>query len=367
MQKVISIHNLRGMACLAVVLFHFRFYLDGAYEGWGNIGTSIFGNAAFGVDLFFMISGFIISLATEKNGSKISFIIRRFFRIYPLFLLTFAVGALTTYSNNSTSDLLRAAFLLHKDYTQSSPSFGFHILGPAWTLSYEIYFYTLFLLSMAISHRYRLYICSALLLVPIVYFQLEYTDSFTIKASGSVFIDKDNDFYSIVRFITSPMLLEFIIGIFFYRAYTAKIKIDKGLCNYLLFICVSMFLLFYYSTSKPEFGISCFGYWSAVLMIGFLTYDKFKGFKDRAIIRHLGDISFSLYISHYLVINTLDKIMPDWWNFSGIAKIILALFICISIATLLHTYVEVPFITAGKKFEHFFSKRKGAINNISQQ
>ena len=53
--KILSIHQLRGIAALLVVLFHFRGYLNGIYAQ-KDLGYILFGAGAFGVDLFFMIS-----------------------------------------------------------------------------------------------------------------------------------------------------------------------------------------------------------------------------------------------------------------------------------------------------------------------
>ncbi|EJH5927203.1 acyltransferase family protein, partial [Escherichia coli] len=56
---VLSIHYLRGVAALFVVLFHLRSIIAGAYAQ-ENLGDILFDYGYFGVDLFFMISGFVI-------------------------------------------------------------------------------------------------------------------------------------------------------------------------------------------------------------------------------------------------------------------------------------------------------------------
>ena len=65
-----SVHYLRGLAALIVVLFHFRYYLNDHYEQHQQLGDALFANGAFGVDLFFIISGFIICYATERTETK---------------------------------------------------------------------------------------------------------------------------------------------------------------------------------------------------------------------------------------------------------------------------------------------------------
>ncbi|WP_395264885.1 acyltransferase family protein [Enterobacter soli] len=96
--KILSIHHLRGIAALIVVFFHFRGYLNGVYAQ-KDLGSMLFNSGSFGVDLFFMISGFIIALSTRNLTSKAIFAVRRFFRIYPAFIVTFVLGALGNDSN----------------------------------------------------------------------------------------------------------------------------------------------------------------------------------------------------------------------------------------------------------------------------
>jgi len=70
---------LRGMAAILVLLFHYRVFIDGVY-GQKDLGSILFGNGYMGVDVFFFVSGFIITYSTKnpKNGNPTDFVIRRF-------------------------------------------------------------------------------------------------------------------------------------------------------------------------------------------------------------------------------------------------------------------------------------------------
>lgn len=354
--KILSIHQLRGIAALLVVLFHFRGYLNGTYAQ-KDLGYILFGAGAFGVDLFFMISGFIIALSTRKKTSPLIFGIRRFFRIYPAFFIIFIIGTLTVYSNNSTQDLLRAMFFIHKDYTLASPGFGFNILGPAWTLTYEIYFYSLFVLGMTLSHKYRVFLASIFLLTPIIIIQLAYTGSIDFSGTGVPQISLDVPMYNFIRFASSPILVEFIIGMVLYEIFTAQnVVITKSIATIIFASCIGVFLTFYFSRSNYVFGMTGFGLWSVILITGFLVYDKAGGIKESPILNYLGNISFSLYISHYLIINILDFYKPIFWvSTFGISRLILATTLCMLVATFMYIFIEKPFITIGKKIENYLS------------
>ncbi|MGU0160090.1 acyltransferase family protein [Escherichia coli] len=84
----------RGFAALFVFFSHYKDTINNSLTINGKgLATFLFMNGGFGVDLFFVISGFVILMSTEKCSSRrmncIDFLIKRFFRIYP-----------TSYSNS---------------------------------------------------------------------------------------------------------------------------------------------------------------------------------------------------------------------------------------------------------------------------
>lgn len=66
---IFTIHYIRGIAALLVVLFHFRADLNKVYSQQ-DLGDLLFGSGMSGVDLFFIISGFIIVLSTKIKKIK---------------------------------------------------------------------------------------------------------------------------------------------------------------------------------------------------------------------------------------------------------------------------------------------------------
>ncbi|QJT80300.1 acyltransferase [Kosakonia sp. MUSA4] len=356
--KIMSIHYLRGIAGLAVVLFHFRGYLNGVYSQ-KDLGLILFNSGAFGVDLFFMISGFIIALSTKNNTSKIAFAIRRFFRIYPCFIIIFTIGALLVYRFDPSENLLRALFFLHRDYTNVAPGFGYNVLGPAWTLTYEIYFYTTFVIAMSVSQKYRTLISSLLILVPMFVIQLHYNGHISLSGVASANVPVDNPAFALLRFMSSPILAEFVVGMLFYELFNKdKFTIDVKVAKFIFFVCCGFFITYYFSGHLFGFGLKRAGLISFALLLGFIIYDNSVGFKENNTLNFLGDISFSIYISHYMFINLLNFYKPGFYVHEiGLARLFMMLTITISAGTILHFYIEKPFISFGKKIENNLRRR----------
>ena len=343
-----------------VVLYHFKGYLNNVYVQ-RDLGQILFGSGGFGVDLFFMISGFIISLSTQNVTSKTVFAVRRFFRIYPAFIIVFVVGAVAVYRFDQSENLLRGFFFIHRDYSNASPGFGYNVLGPAWTLTYEIYFYTLFAVAMAISHKYRTAIASILLVTPIFILQLYFDGSISINGDAAASIPVGHHAYGFLRFISSPMLVEFVVGMFFYELYkNISINTSKGVSMFILLVCVGFFATNYFSGHFNGFGMDKAGVISAVLLFGFLLYDKSVGFGENRLFGFLADVSFSVYISHYLFINIANFYKPEFiMTTNGVGRLLLMLTITMAAGTILHFYIEKPFIKLGKKIEKHISN----VNN----
>lgn len=99
MQKIYSLQYLRAFAAIWVLLTHVLQQCEVRPNG-------VFWAGQWGVDIFFLLSGFIIYLTTKEKSSWVDFSVKRIFRIYPAYLLILAFYLLynTSFSLN-TSDL----------------------------------------------------------------------------------------------------------------------------------------------------------------------------------------------------------------------------------------------------------------------
>lgn len=142
--RVGFLDSLRFIAAFAVVLQH---YLERESYSWGlwfvNLGPGV-----FGVALFFIISGFVMPLSVQRGFAPAEFAIRRLFRIYPLLLTIFLVVLVAShFSPHRLFDAARGAsvtqwlanLLLVQDFVRAPA-----IYGVTWTLILELIWYTVF-------------------------------------------------------------------------------------------------------------------------------------------------------------------------------------------------------------------------------
>ena len=141
-----GIHLLRGVAALLVAGFHIYAASAGGENG-NPVLFSAFKGGALGVDIFFVISGFIIYYAAARAPvwSSGRFMAGRFFRIYPVYwavligYLTLLIGLWVLTGDASRfadpQTMIRSIFLFPSDT---------HVIEISWTLTIELLFYVLF-------------------------------------------------------------------------------------------------------------------------------------------------------------------------------------------------------------------------------
>lgn len=143
-RRIAGLDALRGIAAMSVVLFHYttRF---GQTFGHPSAPTLSFDSGFRGVDLFFMISGFVIFMTLDQTSRASDFVVSRFSRLYPTFwvcvLITFAAVAIAGLPGKEVSPLeLLANFTMLPQLLHAKP-----VDGTYWTLEIELFFYTIML------------------------------------------------------------------------------------------------------------------------------------------------------------------------------------------------------------------------------
>ena len=134
-----SLDIMRGLAALAVLLFHYSVVLPRIVPAARPIPLA-FSEGGYGVHLFFIVSGFVILMSLERSTAS-QFLISRFTRLYPVYwlacLTTFAV---LTLSHWIDYDVTPGEFLVNLTMLQSYLRVG-DVDGVYWSLAYELGFY----------------------------------------------------------------------------------------------------------------------------------------------------------------------------------------------------------------------------------
>jgi peptidoglycan/LPS O-acetylase OafA/YrhL len=310
-----KLETLRGGAASYVILHH----LDQAFPFKYNAFNYFFRFGQEAVILFFIISGFVIIYSTPPKISFKQYFIKRFRRIYPLFIAALVLGYLVEcihFRKFFTPDFqnLLGNLINFQDFKSGKPGVWISPFAgnlPLWSLSYEWWFYMFFFpIYKFIPVGFQKYI---VLVISIIGW-----------ASYIVFPNQ-----------ISLFLLYFIIwwgGVELCRTY-----LKDGVHSFrntfviwisLFIICILlMSQLFYYPFSELKFGLhpvlEIRHFTSALIIIIIaLLWSKigFKGFKFLNIFKPIAPISFALYIFHYPV---LIKLQVDFIESIIIQKIIL--------------------------------------------
>ncbi|QDX16392.1 hypothetical protein C6W84_17024 (plasmid) [Acinetobacter baumannii] len=276
-----SIQFLRGIAALLVVLLHISSknkQYDAGVIDWLHIGNS-------GVDLFFIISGFIMCYTTyNKNINFSKFIILRFERILPLYwiftLIALAIYTILPQHVNVTAqftDVFSSFFLL--------PTNGEYLVLTGWTLRYEFYFYFIFSLLLFFNSKKYWQLVIAILSIPTI----------------GLFVDKNTVWSS---FLFDSLLIEFAFGIIAFYIVKSNI-LNKKLGYLLLTVGIISLIIGELNYTDDSKRFILYGIPMLFIFLGAVGLESV--FKNKSgyfikFIEMLGNSSYSLYITHIFVL-----------------------------------------------------------------
>ncbi|WP_100658714.1 acyltransferase family protein [Alteromonas flava] len=160
--RLTELDALRGIAALAVVIYHMVYRY---HELYGHQGLPVYWSyfGQYGVQLFFMISGFVIYWTVDRITVPREFVISRFARLYPVYWvavgLTFAVISLVGLAGREVSLLQALANLsmFHEYFAVV------HVDGVYWTLTLELTFYAWILLLLVLRWQQYASLCLLIL------------------------------------------------------------------------------------------------------------------------------------------------------------------------------------------------------------
>ena len=302
-RELAFVQGLRGLAALAVMLFHARHFLDGPAHL--DAGPRLFGSGAAGVDLFFVISGFVMAHTAwhleAGAGTAARFAVRRVARIWPVYAAAYLAVWLATRAAGgdefatTAADAARALAFVPRNPDGVAPYFGAPLLDGGWTLNYEVWFYALFALALLVPRRLRGATIAAQLAICLVVV--------TLIAAGRVQLDGQASYglASYACVVTSPVLWEFAIGIAIAHLYRARFAIrDRAVCDCLVAVTAALMVWQLADGVRRGHGPVHWGLSTAALVAALALRDKVAPVVVPRWLTWLGDVSFSLYLFHRL-------------------------------------------------------------------
>lgn len=333
MQKLRSIHHLRSVAALAVLVFH-AFIFTGDY-GTGDISADYVRVGRAGVDIFFVISGFILTLVTQTSRGPGEFILGRLARVgVPYWVVVIGLAAMTMIApgafRNFTwqpQDLALSLAFIPSILRDDSI---FPLLEPGWTLSLEMLFYLVLAATLGLPQRYRSYVmCLALSLLAGLGFAMQLPQG-----------------QSVAWFFTQAVLIEFCFGIILAQIYLSGWRSGAGGAGLLLILGgLGLFLAALYP--PDAFGRARFivyGVPAALIVGGALFLEAAESWRRSRIMTWLGDISYSLYLTHLPMVAGVAKLVGSriGGQSEDVIMLVAAMGAALLAATVFHHVVERP-------------------------
>lgn len=284
---------------------------------------------AWGVDIFFVISGFIMYVAA-RSESPAAFIWLRIVRVVPLYWLV-TVGFIFLFYKERLFHISMAeakhlvlSLLFVPHYSFSKPDQIWPFLIPGWTLNYEMFFYCLF--------------CAALFLGRPLLMTTVFIAS--LVCVGLVFDFSGN---AILLTYTNPILVEFIAGVWVGRLYVlGRLNERMAVLFPLGFVGLMSLPLILPGGQEIWFRVAC----GVSIVIGAVSISHAMPRLD--VLTKIGDASYSIYLTHTIVGLVLSRKLfisipiHGWAQFVG--YVISSLFLSVFTGYLIYRYVEKPLL-----------------------
>jgi peptidoglycan/LPS O-acetylase OafA/YrhL len=351
---IVNIQFLRAIAALLVVFYHTsdHFFVVGGNTS-GNIFSFFSKIGYIGVDIFFVISGYIMWITTKKLHSYIGakkFIYARLTRIYLTYWFFLSFMIFFYHRSLYNFDLIGSIFL-----TVSSPSKL--LLQVAWTLQYELYFYVFFTFLLFFQRKYliKFLVITFILIIIIQVYASIYVDVY----NKAIF----NEASTLWTFWTSPFILEFLMGSFvgyYFDKYRIKNLLPLSLAITSLLIVAFWFQKNYLDGSLVEGyflreRVFFLGLFSMGVLAILIEYNKRNIILFPKFSLLLGGASYSLYLSHNIILLFIYQIgIRDAIGAYGKNQLffmLLIILLIISYSIVHYLFIEKKVMSYAKKFQ----------------
>jgi len=319
--------GLRAVAAFLVIGIH-----TGAFSYFGPLGENLTQNGKYGVQMFFVISGFAVAGTFTREHSFQAYLARRMFRIAPLYyvvvglmfgLIVFGVVAPPNHAMDFYTVFMHFAFLSGWDARIVNS-----VLGVQWTIPVEVFWYLFLplLLPLAASQRWMWKTLLAITVFSVV-----------SQTLGDLLFETHAGSY-----------LPTTHGAYFFAGAIAWFSHSRGdsegaerkkkriaVAGFLILVSI-LFLPTIRSLSPVFVGVS-----TAMILSSFRQNFFWTPLSTRPFLL-LGSISYSLYLWHLLVITLLSLILPQWQSEEGLPLFALVSLISIFVSILSYIMIERP-------------------------
>jgi exopolysaccharide production protein ExoZ len=339
---LIGIQYLRAIGAMLIVYFHnviqipaYTPYLTRYFLGGIHLTN--------GVDLFFVVSGFIM-LVTSRKAAPVDFLVRRVIRIAPLYwaLTLLVAGFVAVRPELFRSTVLNAQYLvkslLFVPYLCNG--YFFPLLVPGWSLNFEMFFYLAFALILFVPHHRRVTIMG------LSFLTLYFLGIWILHS-----MDPTNRNSSVINFYTSLHLFEFWSGMFVADLHLRGYLKFWPVIGWLLLAASFVALLWglplnLASGSSAEFLLDSL-LPSVTLLLAVVSLENTSSLPKSSRLTQLGDASYSLYLTHIFSLG-LARLL---WARAGLQResivfvagyAVFAMTLCVLIAVATYRWVENP-------------------------
>jgi exopolysaccharide production protein ExoZ len=329
MNKIYSLQILRAFAAWLVVYHHYMqlFY---NFESKTLIGNVMSTRGGFGVDLFFILSGLVMYLVSKNTTiTATSFFVKRVTRVAPaywfytsiLIVLLFIFPKEFGFTDFNAESLIKSYFLIP---SQNPSGIGlFPVLTVGWTLIFEMAFYTILAISIGISKKYSVLICSSLVIFLSLFFP-------------------EGNLYTTV--LGSSQICQFLFGFaigFYFRSDTFK-KFNNLFSSYtqaFVLLTVALIML----SGVLGFGLIHKTIAASCIVLSCILLDSkfsYSNWLAKFLIKS-GDYSYSIYLSHVLVLGVLLHFAGNNFSMFQEVGILLTLTVIVHcISSFSYKYIE---------------------------
>lgn len=333
-RSIFQLQIVRAVAALIVVVFHARNELN--HRGFADPFPDLT-IGAFGVDLFFVVSGFIMVVASERlfgrPGAAGPFLARRVLRIAPLYwaftaafaLIALRLGHLPGHPRASLAHIVASFLFLPALRPEDGAYFPVYSLG--WTLNYEMFFYVCFALTLRLARARAVAALSAALI-------------------GLVSVGRLVALPWPLFYWADPIVLEFMFGLWLGLAHRAgwRVPVRAGVALSLTALAGVAAYVPSIDSAQAWRGLA-WGVPAAALVASALGMGASgTSWPARALTR-LGDASFSLYLVHsalFIAIHDVVSRVTDPHRFDPVAYAVLLVAASVAAALALFRFFEAP-------------------------